>query len=81
VDDRGTRPFPLGKGAKGAPQVATGAPVAEVVAEAQFAPWLEWRLRWGTQQAPHLQRWFWDAEHPLGTSLFMRWLLPCIRSR
>lgn len=79
VDDRGTRVFAIARDTDSMPLVATGAPVEEVQAEAQFAPWLEWRLRWGTQHAPQQQRWFWDAEHPLGTNLILRWLMPCIR--
>ena len=51
-----------------------------VRAVAEFTPWLEWRLKWGTQAAPQLQQWFWRAEHPSGTTSVKRVCLPCVRN-
>lgn len=51
-----------------------------VTAVAEAAPWLEWRVRWGTQLTPSLQEWFRRAEHPSGSSTVRRTLLPCVRN-
>lgn len=85
VQDRGTRAYaPLDGG------VAAGALVdlhgtadvsaISVRAVPEFTPWLEWRLKWGTQLAPQLQQWFWRAEHPAGTTAAKRVCLPCVRN-
>lgn len=47
-----------------------------VVREAQ---WLNWNVRWGTITPPQKQKWYTHAEHPSGSSSFMRTLAPCIR--
>jgi hypothetical protein len=66
-----------GAGAGSNADVEGGAQRAEATAE--FAPWLEWRLRWGTQLAPQQQEWFQRPEHQKGSSCFKRALLPCVR--
>lgn len=56
---------------KGAPQ-----PAAKIVE----APWFAYRGKWGTVNSPSQQVWVYQAEHPTGSTTFMRWLLPCITS-
>ena len=48
-----------------------------VECSAEFTPWLEWELKWGTQLAPQLQQWFKRAEHPTGSTAFKRALCYC----